>query len=433
MVVAAPDIGRDLGSEVSLLPWLTAAFFLVAASLLIPIGRIADMRGSKKVFTVGIVVYAVSALMCALAPTMEVLIIGRGLTGVGGAMVFGTSVALLSLVFPESERGKAIGLNVTFQFAGFSIGLLISGLLTYYLSWRYLFVVAAILAAITFVLIRTRVRGECELSRSRGVDPASMVLLSLGMLLLILGLSEVVRPIGLYSLAAGGVAVGLLMLRLRRTPIPIFGKGVSRNRHFLAAVVTNIAFQAGAFAIPLLLSLYFQFITGFDARTAAIALLLPQVLMSVMGTISGRLTAMTENHVLTLLAAVINVPGLVILMTLSDGTPVPLTLVAMALVGIGTGLFMPAVMNWAMSSIAREDYGVASSATETARLTGMTMSNVVAIIAFTILLGTSPAGPGDESLFLESLRACAFVYLALSFMSMVPALLNRKNKAVSGV
>ncbi|MDW5562219.1 MAG: MFS transporter [Methanomassiliicoccus sp.] len=422
MVVAAPAIGEDLGAEVALLPWLTGAFFLVAASLLIPMGRIADLRGSKKVFTVGMVVYLASALVCALAPDMVVLIVARGVTGAGAAMVFGTSIALLGLVFPEPERGKAIGLNVTSMFVGFTAGLLAGGLLTYYLTWRYLFLIAAALAAAALYLVRTKVRGECELSRARAFDPLGMGLLSASMLLLFFGLSQLVNRAGQYALAAGAAAMAVLFLRQRGSVRPILGSGVSKNRSFLLAVTTNIIFQAGAFAVPFLLSLHYQLISGLDARTAAIVLLLPQVLMSIASAVGGRLTARTGDRSITISGAVLNAIGLSFLLTLSQSTPIVLTLASLALVGIGTGLFMPALMDWAMGAIERQDYGVASAVTETARLTGMTLSNVIVVIAFTFLMGTSSVGPGDEDPFLASVRICSLIYLALSLLSAVPSL-----------
>ena len=258
----------------------------------------------------------------------------------------------------------------------------------------------------------------------------SMGLLSVGMLLFFFGLSEVTRPTGWYALAAGAVAAAVLAMRQRRRSRPILGKGVTGNRSFILAVATNIIFQAGAFAVPLLLSLHYQLISGLDARTAAIALLLPQVLMSATSTVGGRLTTRTGDRTITIVGAVINAAGLAILLTLSSGTPIALTLLSLAMVGVGTGLFMPALMNWAMGSIAREDYGVASAVTETAWLTGMTLSNVIVILVFTLLLGGSSVGPGDEDLFLQSVRACAFAYLALSLLSIVPAMLFRKSEAV---
>ena len=430
MVVSAPWIGEDLGAEVAGLAGLAAACVLVAAALLIPMGRIADLRGSKKVFIVGLSVYLVSALACALAPNMLALIVGRALTGAGAAMVFGTSVALLSLVFPEKERGKAIGLNVTSMFAGFTIGLLAGGFLTYYLSWRYLFVIAALLAATDLFLVRTRVRGECELSRATAFDLGSMGLLSVSMLLLFYGLSEVLRPRGQYALLVGSVTAAALAVRQRRHPNPILGPGVVRNRSFMLAVATNIIFQAGAFAVPFLLSLHYQYISGLDARTAAIALLVPQVLMSATGAVGGRLTSRMGDRTVTALGALVNASGLALLLTLSPGTSIAFTLLALALIGIGTGLFMPALMNWAMGSIGRQDYGVASAVTETARLTGMTLSNVIVILVFTLLLGEGSMGAGDKDLFTASVRACALAYLVLSLLSLLPSMLLRRRNAV---
>lgn len=126
----------------------------------------------------------------------------------------------------------------------------------------------------------------------------------------------------------------------------------------------------------------------------------------------------------------VNALGISILLTLTQGTPLALTLLSLALVGIGTGMFMPALMNWAVGSIGREDYGIGSSITETARLTGMTLSNVVVILVFTMFLGGSSVGPGDEEQFISAIRVCSLAFMALSVLSVVPSLLFRKGKVV---
>ena len=146
--VAAPTIGDDYSADVALLGWLTAAFFLVAAACLVPFGRVADVKGAKRVFTAGLGIYVASALLAALSPDIYVLILARALTGVGAAMIFGTSIALLGLVFAPEERGKAIGINVTAMFIGFTLGLLAGGFLSYYISWRGIFLIVAIVAAV---------------------------------------------------------------------------------------------------------------------------------------------------------------------------------------------------------------------------------------------------------------------------------------------
>jgi len=174
IIVATPSIGADFPAGVPLLNWVTAAFFIAAAALLIPFGRVADIRGSKKVFTGGMVVYLVAAAVSGLAPGIFFLIAGRAIAGVGAAMVFGTSLALLSLVFPEEERGRAIGINIAAMFTGFAMGLLAGGVIASWASWRYLFAVVAIIAVVNIAIILSRVRGECELARETGYDPLGM-------------------------------------------------------------------------------------------------------------------------------------------------------------------------------------------------------------------------------------------------------------------
>lgn len=430
MVVAAPTIGVEFEAEVSLLGWLTAAFFLVAAALLVPMGRIADIRGSRRVFTAGMIVYLVSAVVCIFSPDIFTLIAGRALTGAGAAMVFGTSIALLSLVFPPDERGKAIGLNVTAMFGGFTIGLLAGGFVTFYITWRALFVVAGVLAAVVLLLVLSQVKGECELARTKDYDPPGMVLYSSGLLFAFYGLSEFSTSLGPYALVAGSMVLGAFYVWERRYPNPLIARRVARSREFLLAAGTNILFQAGAFAIPFLLSLHFQFVAELDARVAGFLLIIPQSLMTLTSPVSGRLTVRHSNYLVTGAGSVLNALGVGLLLTLSEGTSIIVLVLALALVGIGTGLFMPAVVNWALGGVAREDYGVASAFTETARLTGMTFSNVVIIVVFGLLLGAAPVSASQIPEFIEAARASALLYVIFSATSAAISFLMLRGRGI---
>jgi MFS family permease len=391
-------------------------------------GRLADVRGSKKVFTAGMVVYLASTAICALAPNIEVLIIGRGLTGVGAAMVFGTSISLLSLVFPERERGRVIGINVTFMAIGFITGLLAGGFLTFYVGWRSLFVIGLVVAAVNLVLLRSWVKGECELSRARGLDRGGMVMFAVGLLLSFYGLSNITAPVGPPALLAGGAVLSALVLWERGRPYPIIGRSVSRNRPFVLAVSTNIIFQAGAFAMAFLLSLHLQFVSGLDPRAAGLLLLGSQVPTLVFSAVSGRLISKVGNRRVIILSVTINSLGIAMMLTVAQGTSLLVILATLALVGSGTGLFMPTVVNWALSTIAREDFGVASAVSETARLTGMTLSNVIMIVLIATYLGTSSVGPDNIDDFLALVRTCALVFLTLTIASVVPVMLKKNRK-----
>ena len=426
MFVAAPTIGVDLHADLATLAWLTAAFFLVAASLLIPFGHIADLKGVKKVFTLGMGVYAISGAICVLAPTFEVLIIGRALTGIGAAMVFGTSIALLSLAFTDQDRSKAVGLNVTCMFAGFTGGLLLGGLLTYYLSWRYLFLFPVFIAPMVIVLLLTRVKEECTPTQEGGLDVPGMMLITISLLLIFYGLSEITNTVGLASILAGAVSALVLVWWERRSVHPLVRRSISRNRGYLMALASNVLFQAGAFAVPFLLSFYFQLVLGLDARTAGITLLLPQVLMVGLGLASGRLISRLGNRAILMIGAAINAVGVLVLLTVRVDTPIYVPIFALALVGIASGMYMPALVGWALGKVQRPDVGLASALTETSRLLGMTFSNMIMIVAFSLVLGTVSIAQATDAGFVEAVRACSIGYLIFTFICMVPPLLDPK-------
>lgn len=338
-------------------------------------------------------------------------------------MVFGTSIALLSLVFPEKERSKAIGLNVTFMFAGFTAGLLAGGFVTFYLSWRALFAVAVVLAAVNIYLIFSKVRGECELSREKSHDLVGMALFSISLLLVFYGLSEITADIGKYCLLAGGILIFGLMVWERHYPRPIITKDLSRNHTFLLAIFTNIVFQAGSFAIPFLLSLYSQLKLGLDPREASFVLLVPQVLMTIMSSLSGRLMTRVRDRTVTGLGALLNAGGLVVLLVMPGDLTVAGMVLSLAFIGVGTGLFMPAVIDWAMGAIVRKEYGVASAVTETTRLLGMTISNVILILIISVVTAGSmvPGAIGDLPAIV---RLCALAFLVLTLSVLIPSFIK---------
>ena len=170
LIVALPTIGHEFSADAPSLGWVTNIFFIAAAVFLVPFGRIADMRGVKKLFTIGIAVYVISALLCIFAPDIRFLIAARFVTGIGAGMIFGTSIALLSLVFPQSERGKAIGINVTAMSVGFLLGFFLGGVLTFYAGWRSIFMVLIPLELFIIGLIISRIKGECEIRKHGGFD-----------------------------------------------------------------------------------------------------------------------------------------------------------------------------------------------------------------------------------------------------------------------
>ena len=137
--VAMPLIGREFGLSAVNLGWVLTAYTLAAAMFLVPFGRLADLVGRKRIFTLGIAVNIAGTALCALAPSAFFLILGRGVQGVGGAMIFGTGVAILTSVYPPGGRGHALGLNTAAVYTGLSLGPVLGGFLVHAFGWRSVF------------------------------------------------------------------------------------------------------------------------------------------------------------------------------------------------------------------------------------------------------------------------------------------------------
>jgi MFS family permease len=426
LVIALPAIADEFSADAISLGWLTTVFFLSAAAFLVPLGRIADMYGVKKVFVTGIGVYLLSSVLSLLAPSIQFLIAARFITGIGGGMIFGTSIALLSLAFPESERGKAIGWNVTGMFAGFLLGFFLGGLLTYYVGWRSLFALTVPVELLVMGLIYLRIRGECELSRRRELDIPGMVLYSLSVLLLMAGFSALPGTTGGVAIACGVLSLCLFVLRELRAGSPTLDVRLFlRNRTFASANLAALLFNTSNFAVIFLLSLYLQDIRGFDARYAGTILLTTVVFMAVLSPYAGRLSDRVAPPVVTGSGVILSSTALLILAFLSGDTPLPLIILALALLGTGFALFQSPLLRTLVASVGREMYGLASGMIETMRLAGMTISVAITTLIFAATIGSTHITPELSGGFTGAVRLILWIFLGISLAALPVTLLMK--------
>ena len=137
--IALPAISADFSLGAVGMSWVSMAFLLSSAVFLVPLGKLADVRGRKQIFFLGNIIIAASSILCALSPSGALLISLRAAQGIGSAMVFGTGIAIITSVYPPRQRGKAIGITVTSVYIGLSLAPFLGGILTQYLGWRSIF------------------------------------------------------------------------------------------------------------------------------------------------------------------------------------------------------------------------------------------------------------------------------------------------------
>jgi predicted MFS family arabinose efflux permease len=267
------------------------------------------------------------------------------------------------------------------------------------------------------VLIRTRVRGECELARTLEYDPAGMLLFTPGVLLFMYGLTESSALPGLAALGTGAAALTGFLLWERRCPHSLIPQNLLRSRNLARAAAANIVFNGSSFGIIFVLSLYLQYVTGFDPRSAGLFLLISQAFLIVLGPASGRLSDRRPPYRVAAIGGLVNAAAMLLLISLGESTPLLLVIATLALNGIGIALFMPAVVKWSLKNVRREDTSLLTSLSETARLAGNSLSNTVVIIIFSVVMGGAPVSPETLPLFLAASRWSVIVYLLMALAS----------------
>jgi EmrB/QacA subfamily drug resistance transporter len=430
--VALPSIGREFSMDAIALSWVATSYLLTAAIFLIPFGRVADIYGRKRIFLYGIVTYALTSLLCAAATTGSLLIIYRALLGVGGAMVFGTAVALLTSVYPASERGRVLGINVAAVYLGLSLGPFVGGFLVQQVSWRAVFLINAFLGALIIPLILSRVKSEWAEARGEGFDLWGSLLYSISLTALMYGFSSLPGFSGVVWIAAGVLALGAFVLLESKVRHPVLDIALFRkNTVFAFSNTAALINYSATAAVTFLLSLYLQFVKGLSPEAAGAVLVSQPVMMAVFSPYAGRLSDRIEPRIVASVGMGLIVLGLGIFASFGEETSLSLVVVNLALLGFGFALFSSPNTNAVMSSVEKKSYGIASATLSTMRLTGQMLSMGIVMLIFATMMGRVAITVEYYPEFIRSMRAAFIIFSALCTVGVFASLVRGRLRPVS--
>jgi EmrB/QacA subfamily drug resistance transporter len=421
--IALPAMGHDFSMDAILLSWVPTSFLLAAAMFLVPIGRIADIHGRKKVFVLGISVFTFASLLAGLAPSPAILIASRVLQGIGGAMISGTGVAILTSVFPAQERGRVLGINVAAVYLGLSLGPPLGGILTQHLGWRSIFLVTLPLGLAVIAFVLWRLEGEWAEARGESFDLLGSVIYAAALVALMYGFSQLPDLAG-AALIALGVAgfVGFAAWELNAKS-PVLNLGLFRsNRTFTFSNLAALIHYAAVFAVSFLLSLYLQYIKDLSPQQAGLVLIFQPVVQFLFSPAAGKLSDRVEPRILASAGMILTSAGLFLLVFLSPATPLWVIVAILILLGFGYALFSSPNMNAIMGSVERQFYGVASGMLATMRLIGQMLSMGIATLLFALFLGPVEITPELYPLFATSARAAFVVFAVLCVIGVFASL-----------
>ncbi|MCX6096298.1 MAG: MFS transporter [Candidatus Bipolaricaulota bacterium] len=412
--VALPAIGREFSVSAVALGWVATSFLLAAAVGLVPIGRLADLRGRRRVFTTGLVVYTAGSFLCALAPSHLVLIAFRVVQGSGGAMIFGTATALLTSTFPASGRGRALGWNVASVYTGLSLGPFLGGILTQNLGWRSLFLTNVPLGVVILSLALWGMKEEKVEPQGASFDAPGALIYGAGLVALMIGFSTLPRLRSFFLLLSGIVGLVAFALRQMRAQSPLLDLRLFlRNRTLTLSNLAALINYSATAAVGFLLSLYLQYNRLLGPQAAGLVLVTQPVLQALLSPVAGRLSDRVQPRVVASIGMSMTVVGLALFAFLSAESPLVLVVLNLAWLGVSFALFSSPNTNAVMSAVDRRAYGVAAGTLATMRTLGQMFSLGIAMLLFSVFIGDAAIGPANALRFLTAARVACGIFSAL--------------------
>lgn len=415
--LALPMIAYEFGLNAITMSWVTMAFLLSSAVFLVPLGKLADIFGRKRVFLTGNVVLALASLLAVFAPNGATLIALRVVQGIGSAMMFATGIALITSVFPPNARGRAIGMNVTAVYVGLSAAPVLGGLMIDALGWRSLFYIPALLGIPAVIAAILTIKGEWAEAKGEKFDMLGSGIFIVSMCALMYGFSKLPSTVAIALTVVGLLGLALFVKLQMKLEYPVFNVSLFRvNRLFALSNLAALINYATTFAITFVLSLYLQYIKGLSAREAGLLLVIQPLVMAVIASWSGRLSDKHDPRILASAGMGVIAVGLALLIPISNETAVSYIGVVLGLLGLGFGMFSSPNTNAIMGSVEKRYIGLASGTVATMRLVGQMLSMGIATMVIHVFIGTGTINASNHKQFILSASVTFAIFVALSVL-----------------
>lgn len=367
--IALPAIAEKFDLNAVSLGWISLAYMISTVILILPMGRISDIYGRKKVFTTGLILFTLSALLCGFSLNFPMMIFFRAVQGIGSAMLFGTSIAILTDIFPPEKRGAALGINTASVYIGLSAGPFLGGLLTHFFGWESIFLISLPIGLPVIFLSAAYLKNSVTV-QTRGI----------------------LRNPGIFF-------SGLFLF-----------KG---NKAFTYSNIAALINYCATFATSFLMSLFLQNIKGLTPEKAGSILLIQPLIQAFFSPITGKLSDTIEPKILASTGMGITAAGLFFFCFLSPGSSIYFVMTALILLGSGFALFSSPNTNAVMHSVDKNHSGVGGATVSTMRVIGQILSIGITTLIFSIFLGGSKITPENQFQFISSINISFTLFTVL--------------------
>ena len=403
-----PVITRAFNSDVATMEWTVATYLLVVSALLLSVGRLGDMRGVKKIYVSGFGIFVLGSALCGLSPSPLQLVMSRGFQAIGAAMLFATSPAILTKTFPARQRGQALGVQGSMTYLGLSTGPFVGGWLADTFGWHSVFFVNVPVGLLAMTLSLLVIPLDVPENSHDRFDLAGAGTFALGLTGLLFALDQGhnlgwLSPTILGTLGAAVLILVLFVRVERRVQAPMLDLGLFGRRVFAISTVSPILNYLCQFSVGFLLPFFLIQGRGLSAAHAGLILTAQPVVMALTAPFSGSLSDRIGSRTPTTIGMGLLAVGLFLLSRMGPGSSLELTILALAICGLGTGLFVAPNNSALMGDAPRSKQGIAAGVLALARNVGMALGIGLSGAVFNTVLGSS--GVGDPDALMRAFNA----------------------------
>ncbi len=445
VIIGLPQVAAALHADVEQAIWFTQSYVLATAIALLLIGRITDIVGRVRIYTLGFAIFTIGSALTSIAQNPAQFILWRGLQGLGVAMMFTNSVAMIVDATPREELGLSLGVNqIAFRF-GAMAGLTISGLILSFFDWRALFYVNIPIGIFGTFWSHHRLKEIAKLDEKTQVDWLGFVSFSISITSFLLaltydayGLAE--RSTVYVLLALSVITLATFIVHERRQRHPLLDLGLLKIREFTGGVIAQLLNAIAWGAFLLLLSLYFQLVLKMSPLDAGIRIIPFDISFLTFGPLSGKFSDKFGHLPFTTSGLTLSSVALFLFSTVTIATPLSLVYAYMVILGAGMGLFISPNMSSIMSSVPEKRRGIASAFRSTFFQVGFVISLNLAVLIMTsvipfqtiteVISAINPIAisESDRLLFLKGLSHTYFWLAIINLVAIAPSVLRGSSK-----
>ncbi|MDR0912293.1 MAG: MFS transporter [Methanobrevibacter sp.] len=419
MAVVAPPIGADFHMDAIMQNWAVISNLLAIAIFSIPVAKVADKVGLKKLFIIGLIILIVSSFGAAFAFSAESIILFRVIQGIASAILNVCSLAFINEAFPVEDRGKAIGIIMAAIYVGMALSPVLGGTLTFNFGWGSVFLFSIPFIILTLVLTLWKIDKEWVYETKHKFDYIGTILFSLGIFFLIFGFTSLTDLIGQITFVMSILLLIGFYFWEKREQDPIFNVHLIKNLKFSSASLASLISYLASFFLIYSLSYHLQYINGYNTETAGIILIVMPVVMAIVAPIAGKISDKINPQIIATTGMIFITLSMFMLSFLDAKSTILFMVAIMAVKGFGFGLFTAPNTNTIMSSVPIEYSSHASATVSTMRVVGQNLSMGILTLVFAFVMGSVEIVPKVYPLLIKSSEIAAIIATILCILAVI--------------